>query len=341
MKTNRERERERRRASGAVRRGDAARRSRSSGVEVRAEVVAGHARAVVRQRYRNDETKPIEAVYTFPLPTRGVAHRLLDDRSNGPPARRRGPRARGGVPSLRRRDQRRPRRRAARAGAAERLHGERRQPPARRGDRHRDRVRRAGPRRRGRAPLDDPDAGRAALHARARLAAIAPPTAPPNPTDTRARRRPHLAADRRTSLRPRRSISSSTSAATSTSRARRTRRRRARRRARSAARASRSRSARSRSIATSSSPRSRRRPRRSRAARDRGRASRAGDGAGTFARDPRARSRGRAREARTCAQRRRLRPRSLGLDGRRVDRRGKDARCGCASASCARAIAST
>jgi Ca-activated chloride channel homolog len=41
------------------------------GVEVRAEVVAGHARAVVRQRYRNDETRPIEAIYTFPLPTRG------------------------------------------------------------------------------------------------------------------------------------------------------------------------------------------------------------------------------------------------------------------------------
>lgn len=42
------------------------------GVEVRAEVVAGHARAVVRQRYRNDEAKPVEAVYTFPLPTRGA-----------------------------------------------------------------------------------------------------------------------------------------------------------------------------------------------------------------------------------------------------------------------------
>lgn len=42
------------------------------GVEVRAEVVAGHATAVVRQRYRNDEARPIEAVYTFPLPTRGA-----------------------------------------------------------------------------------------------------------------------------------------------------------------------------------------------------------------------------------------------------------------------------
>lgn len=39
------------------------------GVDVRAEVVAGHARAVVRQRYKHDEKKPIEAVYTFPLPT--------------------------------------------------------------------------------------------------------------------------------------------------------------------------------------------------------------------------------------------------------------------------------
>ena len=42
------------------------------GVDVRAEVVAGHACAVVRQRYRNDEKKPIEAVYTFPLPTNAV-----------------------------------------------------------------------------------------------------------------------------------------------------------------------------------------------------------------------------------------------------------------------------
>ncbi|HEY8077238.1 MAG TPA: VIT domain-containing protein [Labilithrix sp.] len=42
------------------------------GVDVRAEVVAGHARAVVRQKYRNDESKPIEAIYTFPLPSRAV-----------------------------------------------------------------------------------------------------------------------------------------------------------------------------------------------------------------------------------------------------------------------------
>lgn len=42
------------------------------GVEVRAEVVAGHAVATVRQRYRNTETKAVEATYTFPLPTRSV-----------------------------------------------------------------------------------------------------------------------------------------------------------------------------------------------------------------------------------------------------------------------------
>lgn len=42
------------------------------GVDVKAEVLAGHARAVVRQRYRNDEPRAIEAVYTFPLPSRAV-----------------------------------------------------------------------------------------------------------------------------------------------------------------------------------------------------------------------------------------------------------------------------
>ena len=42
------------------------------GVEVRAEVVAGHARAVVRQRYRNDEPRAVEAVYVFPLPSRAI-----------------------------------------------------------------------------------------------------------------------------------------------------------------------------------------------------------------------------------------------------------------------------
>ncbi len=42
------------------------------GVDVRAEVVAGHACAVVKQRYRNDEKKPIEAVYTFPLPSKAA-----------------------------------------------------------------------------------------------------------------------------------------------------------------------------------------------------------------------------------------------------------------------------
>src|SRR5213592_4011052 len=42
------------------------------GVDVKAEVLAGHARAVVRQRYKNEETKAIEAVYTFPLPSQAV-----------------------------------------------------------------------------------------------------------------------------------------------------------------------------------------------------------------------------------------------------------------------------
>jgi Ca-activated chloride channel family protein len=51
-------------------RGDAQKAVPLLGVEVHAEVVAGHARAVVRQRYRNLDARPIEAVYTFPLPTR-------------------------------------------------------------------------------------------------------------------------------------------------------------------------------------------------------------------------------------------------------------------------------
>jgi Ca-activated chloride channel family protein len=38
------------------------------GVEVTGEVVGGWARVVVRQRYQNAEAKPVEAVYTFPLP---------------------------------------------------------------------------------------------------------------------------------------------------------------------------------------------------------------------------------------------------------------------------------
>jgi len=42
------------------------------GVDVKAEVLAGHARAVVRQRYRNDEKKAIEAIYTFPLPSKAI-----------------------------------------------------------------------------------------------------------------------------------------------------------------------------------------------------------------------------------------------------------------------------
>jgi Ca-activated chloride channel family protein len=39
------------------------------GVEVTGEVLGGHAQVTVRQRYQNAETKPVEAVYTFPLPS--------------------------------------------------------------------------------------------------------------------------------------------------------------------------------------------------------------------------------------------------------------------------------
>lgn len=42
------------------------------GVDVGGEVFGAQARVVVRQRYRNAETRPIEAVYTFPLPSDGV-----------------------------------------------------------------------------------------------------------------------------------------------------------------------------------------------------------------------------------------------------------------------------
>ncbi len=39
------------------------------GVEVTGELLGGHARVRVRQRYRNTESKPVEAVYIFPLPS--------------------------------------------------------------------------------------------------------------------------------------------------------------------------------------------------------------------------------------------------------------------------------
>ncbi len=42
------------------------------GVALGGEVFGAHARLVVRQRYRNDEKKPIEAIYTFPLPSDAV-----------------------------------------------------------------------------------------------------------------------------------------------------------------------------------------------------------------------------------------------------------------------------
>ena len=42
------------------------------GVELSGDVYGAHARIVVRQRYRNDEATPIEAIYTFPLPSDAV-----------------------------------------------------------------------------------------------------------------------------------------------------------------------------------------------------------------------------------------------------------------------------
>jgi Ca-activated chloride channel homolog len=42
------------------------------GVEVTGEVMGAHAQITVRQRYRNAESKPVEAVYTFPLPSESV-----------------------------------------------------------------------------------------------------------------------------------------------------------------------------------------------------------------------------------------------------------------------------
>jgi Ca-activated chloride channel family protein len=42
------------------------------GVEVTGELLGGHARVRVRQRYRNGEARPVEAVYTFPLPSDGT-----------------------------------------------------------------------------------------------------------------------------------------------------------------------------------------------------------------------------------------------------------------------------
>ncbi len=39
------------------------------GVEVSGELLGGHARVRLRQRYRNDESRPVEAVYVFPLPS--------------------------------------------------------------------------------------------------------------------------------------------------------------------------------------------------------------------------------------------------------------------------------
>ncbi len=42
------------------------------GVEVTGELLGGHARVRTRQRYRNAESRPVEAVYVFPLPSDGT-----------------------------------------------------------------------------------------------------------------------------------------------------------------------------------------------------------------------------------------------------------------------------
>ena len=42
------------------------------GVSLGGEVFGAQARVVVRQRYKNTERKPIEAIYTFPLPSDAV-----------------------------------------------------------------------------------------------------------------------------------------------------------------------------------------------------------------------------------------------------------------------------
>ena len=42
------------------------------GVEVVGDILGGHAHISVRQRYRNGESRPVEAVYTFPLPSDGT-----------------------------------------------------------------------------------------------------------------------------------------------------------------------------------------------------------------------------------------------------------------------------
>ena len=42
------------------------------GVSISGEVFGAQARIFVRQRYRNKEARPIEAIYTFPLPSDAV-----------------------------------------------------------------------------------------------------------------------------------------------------------------------------------------------------------------------------------------------------------------------------
>src|SRR5262245_33594129 len=42
------------------------------GVSIEGHVFGAHARVVIRQRYVNEEEKPVEAIYTFPVPSEAV-----------------------------------------------------------------------------------------------------------------------------------------------------------------------------------------------------------------------------------------------------------------------------
>ena len=73
--------------AGLFARGDRQRTVPLLGVEVRAEVMAGHARAVVRQRYRNDETKPHRGHLHVPASHARSGHRLRDVGQRAPAGR--------------------------------------------------------------------------------------------------------------------------------------------------------------------------------------------------------------------------------------------------------------
>ena len=122
--------------------------------------------------------KPVEAIYTFPLPSRRDARRLRHDLRRAP-ARGRGQGARGGLPRLRRRADRRAtaRRCSSRSGPTCSPPASATSCPARR------RVVEVELRA-ARSPADEgalrwmhPDAGGAALHPRRRRRATAPATA--------------------------------------------------------------------------------------------------------------------------------------------------------------------